>query len=187
MLEIGYAGLLINFIVDHMEWTKTEAMVMSSVLFLSNTVGKVFAIPLTKFMAPAKLLGTTMVVNSVMVVMLSGTVDLHTCIIWICTILSGSMSAIQLPTILTWASTTVPITGKVASVVAGLPYAISMISGILLVGFFMNECGPMFFAFSMAAYVLITNVLFVLTWYFSKLSKKQKAIDLIDTDKNGHI
>ena len=97
------------------------------------------------------------------------------------------MSAFQIPTLLTWISILVPITGKVASVVAGLPYAISMISGILLVGFFMNECGPMFFAFSMAAYVLITNVLFVLTWYFSKLSKKPKAIDVVDTDKNGHI
>ena len=49
MLEVGYAGLLITFLVEHLKWTKSEAMVMSSVLFLSNTVGKVFAIPLTKF------------------------------------------------------------------------------------------------------------------------------------------
>ena len=182
MLEIGYAGLLINFIVDHLKWTKSEAMVMSSVLFLSNTVGKMCAIPLTKFIAPEKLLGATLIVNTIMTIMLSGLVDVHASIIWICTVLSGSMSAIQLPTIFTWASVTVPITGKVASVVAGLPYAISLMLGILAVGSVMNEFGPIFYSYSMAVYVIITNILFGLTWYFAKLSKRQKAV--AETNKN---
>ena len=176
MLEVGYAGLLITFLVDHLKWTKSEAMVMSSVLFLSNTVGKVFAIPLTKFISPAKLLGATCVVNTIMVIMLSILVDIDISIIWICTILSGSMSAIQLPTILTWASTVVTISGKVASVVAGLPYAIVMMIGVLLVGFLMDEFGPMSYSYSMAVTVLITNVLFVVTWYSAKVLKRHTEV-----------
>ena len=176
MLEMGYAGLLITFLVDHLKWTKSEALVMSSVLFLSNTVGKVFAIPLTKFISPAKLLGATCVVNTIMVIMLSILVDIDISIIWICTILSGSMSAIQLPTILTWASTVVTISGKVASVVAGLPYAIVMMIGVLSVGFLMDEFGPMSYSYSMAVTVLITNVLFVVTWYSAKVLKRHTEV-----------
>ena len=176
MLEMGYAGLLITFLVDHLKWTTSEALVMSSVLFLSNTVGKVFAIPLTKFISPAKLLGATCVVNTIMVIMLSILVDIDISIIWICTILSGSMSAIQLPTILTWASTVVTISGKVASVVAGLPYAIVMMIGVLSVGFLMDEFGPMSYSYSMAVTVLITNVLFVVTWYSAKVLKRHTEV-----------
>ena len=107
-----------------------------------------------------------------MVFMLSILVDIDISIIWICTIVSGSMSAIQLPTILTWASTVVTISGKVASVVAGLPYAIVMMIGVLSVGFLMDEFGPMSYTYSMAVTVLLTNIIFAATWYSAKVLKR---------------
>ena len=144
-----------------------------SITSFCAAISKTIAVLLNKFISPTKILVPSLIVNNIMAFMLSAIVNMHPSIIWICTILASVMAALQVTTTLGWAGTVLPVSGKVASILS-IPFSISLVTSTVLIGYLMDALGPMMYAYSLATFVVIANILFVLTWYSVKIMKREE-------------
>jgi FHS family Na+ dependent glucose MFS transporter 1 len=94
--EVGYGGLIASYVqLYHKEHFEHTAALLSSVFWLSFTIGRLIAIPISKYISVRLMLVIDIIVTMVALVTL--VISQHHVVIWIATIIAGLGMASQYP------------------------------------------------------------------------------------------
>ena len=160
--EIAFNSLLVTFLVKQLDWTQPTALMMFSVLFFSNAVARVLAVPVAKFVSTIPMITSSLLLSTLAIVLLATFIQVHFSVIWISTIAIGAVSAVLIPTTLAWANSNIDVTGAIASILT-VPWGSGLFMGPVTVGFFLEIFGPMYFTYTLIVYILLSDIVFFVT------------------------
>ena len=160
--EIAFSCLLVTFLVKQLDWTQPTALMMFSVLFFSNAVARVLAVPVAKFVSTIPMITSSLLLSTLAIVLLATFIQVHHSVIWLSTIALGAVSAVLIPTTLAWANSNLDVTGAIASILT-VPWGSGLFMGPVTVGFFLEIFGPMYFTYTLIVYILISDIVFFVT------------------------
>ncbi len=160
--EIAFNSLLVTFLVKQLDWTQSTALMMFSVLFFSNAVARVLAVPVAKFVSTIPMITSSLLLSTLAIVLLATFIQVHHSVIWLSTIAIGAVSAVLIPTTLAWANSNLDVTGAIASILT-VPWGSGLFMGPVTVGYFLEIFGPMYFTYTLMVYILLSDIVFFVT------------------------
>lgn len=182
-VEDTFAGFIMTFVVLHLKWSKTKGTQITSVFWISFSVGRLFAIVISKYLTPWKMLALDFVLLILSFLTLLLGVESSEAFSWVCTVAVAVAMASIFPSGMTWMDKSImKISGKVASFLLVCASFGSMVNPVL-VGYLFENDTPMWFIYLLFAHTLICSITFavttVLVWRVRKRwgSRKSRAED----------
>lgn len=176
-LEAFIEGYLMTFVVEYLDWSKTEGARITSVFWGTFAAGRVLGVFISKVLTPWKMLLCDLVlVNAVFIPMWFVSKE-HDVIVWICIPLSGVFMATIFPTGISWTDQRImKVTGKVASVFV-LSSTIGGIFNPMLLGYLFKEVSPMWFVYLLMIEGALCAIVFLSVTAILELTSR-KSVDL---------
>lgn len=159
-IEVGYAGLLLTFAVNHFDWTKESATWLLALLQASNCVITALCIPLSRYVSPNKLLAVDLTLLNVVLILEAIFVEDHPILLWVCTAGIGAGYAIVMPSSLTWIDTFLQVSGKFSSAYWG-GYFVGFMTIPAVSGFLFHHVHPLWFIYITLGCAVSMAMLFV--------------------------
>ena len=145
-IEVGYAGLLVTFAVNHLQWTKNHATWVTALQQAANCVVTASCIPVSRWVSPQKLVALDLVLLNVVLILEAVFVEQYPAVLWICTAGVGAGYAIVMPSSLTWLNSFLEVSGKLSSVYwAG--YFVGFMAVPAISGWLFNHVHPLWFVY----------------------------------------
>ena len=167
-VECAFSGLCVSFLVEHLQWRQGAAVYATSVLFFTNGATRLLAIPVSRFVQSRYLVLFNCVMSTVGMFIMATLLPVHPSMIWVSIILVGIAFSTTYPSTLTWASTEVKVSGKVASVFI-TPLATGVLVGITLISYVFGKCGPIWLAYMLCLYMILIDIMWVIAFIVTKL------------------
>ncbi|XP_064614236.1 sodium-dependent glucose transporter 1A-like [Liolophura sinensis] len=178
-VEDTFAGFIMTFVVVHLRWSKTKGTRITSVFWISFSVGRLFAIVISKYLTPWKMLAVDFVLLIVSFLALLLGVESSEAFSWVCTVAVAIAMASIFPSGMTWMDKSImKISGKVASFLL-VCASIGSMANPLLVGYLFENDTPMWFIYLLFAHTLACSAIFAVTtlliWWIGKRWRSRKS------------
>lgn len=161
-VEDTFSGFIMAFVVEHLKWDKTKGTWITSVFWISFSVGRLLAVAVAKFLSPWKMLILDFAFFDVGFLALFLGAQSSEIVCWLATGLTALAMGSIFPTCMTWADEKIfHVTGKVASFVL-VSASIGMMTNPILVGYLFETYSPMWFIYVLFAETLLCTLFFVL-------------------------
>ncbi|XP_069114606.1 sodium-dependent glucose transporter 1-like [Argopecten irradians] len=162
VMEVCYPQYLTVFCLRYLDWTKTSAAMVTSVLSFSRLGGKFVGIVLVRVMKAHTILLVVSLLDTFGFVCLNISVYTFDDIgVWASACITGLGTSIMWPTALSWInSNLIAVSGKVSSYLLVIAYLFALITPIAL-GHLMQEVSLLWFCYIslMASVVIVANVI----------------------------
>ena len=113
--ELSFPGLLLTFVVQHLDWTKSKGALLTSVYWASFTLMRLASVFLAKVLTPSKMLFGDLIVTAAALIIILVAVTKHHAVVWISTSLFGIGLASVFPCGITWSSQHLQVSAKIVS------------------------------------------------------------------------
>ena len=160
-VEARFSGLLMTFVVEHLNWTKSAGAHINTVFWATFSAGRLLGIIVTRFLKPKTML-------SIYLILLTATFGGFlvasffnvTWLIWALTAVSGLAMSIIFPSIFTWtAESILPVTGTVSGIYLLTVSVVNMLLP-LLYGHMMDHYTQLWFTYLLAGQCVLCLILF---------------------------
>ena len=169
-VESRFSSLLMTFVVEYLDWTKSADAHVNTVFWATFSAGRFLGILVTRFLKPKTML---LIYLILLTATFSGFIVASiyniTWLIWTLTAVSGLAMSIIFPSIFTWtAESILPVTGTVSGIYLLTVSVFNMLAP-LLYGHLMDHYTQLWFTYLLAGQCVLCLVLF---WAIVVLVKK---------------
>ena len=160
-IEGRFSGLLMTFVVEHLDWTKSNGAHVNTVFWASFSAGRFLGIIVTRFLKPKTMLIIyLLLLTATFGGFLAASLFNITWLIWAMTAVSGLAMSIVFPSIFTWtAESILPVTGTISGIYLLTVSGANMLLP-LLYGYLMDNYTQLWFAYLLAGQCVICLLLF---------------------------
>ena len=175
------------FAIKHLGWSVHHATLAMALFYGSHCFGRVVGVPLSIVLKPRTMVVMNLLITAVAYILLLF-VNFYEGVMWMSAILSGFGMSSTFAAMILWVSETVPITGRVASVLL-VGGSVGGMTGPLLVGQLFDAVSPMWLVYIVVIASLLHIALFLTLFFFvgkwkAKLSghfNKEEIVHLNET------
>ena len=189
-MDVVYGTFLMTFAVKQLGWSKTNGAAVTSAFMGVFTVGRGLGIVLVNFIRPSILLTADLILCVIFSVILTGFVNMHVSVLWICSVGLGLGMATVYATGFTWTETYTGVSGKVSALILAAS-AVGEMSGPAMSGPLMEKVGYMSYVYltlSLSLLCLVTMIaLHFMGFKMRKLTEEESASDIVaEVDAEEH-
>ncbi|ESP04278.1 hypothetical protein LOTGIDRAFT_237460 [Lottia gigantea] len=168
-IEDAFSAFLMTFVVEQLDWTKSQGALVSSTFWGALITMRVLVIFVADLLSPAKLILIAMsfLVTSLVGLLVCAQYFVHTGI-WVFVCVAGGAISILFPTGISLTDQElVPVNGKVSSfiLVAG---AIGLLCNPVVLGFLIQEFSALYFCYLLLAEALFSIVLILMILLYGR-------------------
>src|SRR6218665_1386862 len=172
------------FAIKHLGWSVHHATLLMALFYGSHCFGRVVGVPISIVLKPRTMVVMNLLITAVAYILLLF-VNLYEGVMWISAILSGFGMSSTFATTILWVSETVPMTGRVASVLL-VGCSVGSVTGPLYVGQLFDAVSPMWLVYVLVIASLLHITLFLILFFF--VGKwKTKLLGHINQEEIVHL
>ena len=162
-IEGRFSGLLMTFVVEQLDWTKSNGARINTVFWASFAAGRFLGIVITRYLKPSTMLTVYLTaLAATFLGFLAASLFTITWLIWVVTALAGLAMSIIFPSIFTWtAESILPVTGTISGIYL-LNVSIGNMLLPLLYGYLMDKFTRLWFAYLIIGQCVICIVIYMI-------------------------
>ena len=133
-LEVSYSGLLLTFVVEHLNWSKSNGTLLLTISASCYAFARLVGILASSFVKPSVILGVDYVIVLASLFCLTVLVHVHPAVVWVCCSLMPLGVATIFASNLTWTRDFFHVSGVFTSFYMS-GYSIGSLGGPALIGY----------------------------------------------------
>ena len=147
-MEMVFGTFLMTFAVKQLGWSKTKGAAVTTAFMGAFTGGRGLGIILVTLIRPSILLTADLILCVIFSVILTGFVNMHVSVLWICSVGLGLGMATVYATGFTWTETYIGVSGKVSAMIL-VASAVGEMAGPASTGPLMEKVGYISYVYVM--------------------------------------
>ena len=162
-VENRFSSLLMTFVVEQLDWTKSDGARVNTVFWAAFAAGRFLGIIITRYVKPKLMLAIYLcALGATFVGFMVASMFEITWLIWVLTAVAGLAMSIIFPSIFTWtAESILPVTGTISGI-----YLLNVSAGNMLLpllyGHLMDKFTRLWFGYLLVAQCIGCIVLYVI-------------------------
>ena len=186
-VENRFSALLMTFVVEQLNWTKSNGAKVNTVFWAAFAAGRFLGMIITRYLKPSTMLIIYMTtLAATFIGFLAASLFTVTWLIWVMTALAGLAMSIVFPSIFTWtAESILPVTGTISGIYL-LNVSVGNMLLPLLYGHLMDNFTRLWLVYLIIAQCVCCIILFIIILllvrkYITPFKKKEKSQSVLST------